>query len=61
VSYQLKATFSADERLGIWLPERMQDVYAGSAPGRQTHVTGEATYSNYRRFQTGGRLVIPVP
>jgi hypothetical protein len=57
MSYQLNVTFSADERLDLWLPSRMEDVYERSAADSYVRVDGEATYSKYRRFETGGRVV----
>lgn len=54
-----RITFREDAGVGLCVPERMIDVYQ-SGHGRDTvRVEGEASYSNYRRFTTGGRLVDP--
>lgn len=55
--YEQHITFAHDPRLGVWLPERMTDVYERSGGQIYLRVKGEATYSNYRRFETGGRVV----
>ncbi len=52
-TYTVDVTFAPDERLGLWLPSTMHDDYRGAS----THIVGEARYSDYRRFETGARLV----
>jgi hypothetical protein len=52
-TYTIDVTFAPDVRLGVWLPASMHDDYRAPA----TRVVGEATYSGFRRFETGGRLV----
>lgn len=61
MSYELNVTFSPDDRLGIWLPDRMEDVYEQSTTDRYVRVGGEATYSEYRRFETAGRVLPAAP
>jgi len=59
--HESRITFREDAGVGLWVPERMTDAYQ-TGHGRDTvRVEGEASYSNYRRFRTGGRLVSPVP
>jgi hypothetical protein len=58
-SYNTAVTFQHDARLDLWVPTQMSDGFE-RRDGRITErVTGDATYSNYRRFQTSGRLVSP--
>lgn len=45
--------YRRDERLGALVPETMLEEYR--AP--RVLVTGKATYTNYRRFETGGRVI----
>jgi hypothetical protein len=45
--------YRRDERLGALVPDTMLEEYRGS----RGLVTGKATYTNYRRFQTGARVV----
>lgn len=42
-----------DDRLGALVPETMLEEYRGA----KGLVTGEATYTNYRRFSTSARIV----
>jgi hypothetical protein len=58
-TYEMDVTFALEPRLGLWLPSAMHDDYTRKEPGYRTpvHVTGEARYSDYRRFGTGARLV----
>ena len=48
--------FTRHERLGLTVPSRMTEVFF--IPQRSAGES-EATYSNYRRFTTSGRLVPP--
>ena len=50
--------YQHDPKLAMWVPSRMQEEYVvrGSAYDRIDCV---ATYSNFRRFETFGRLVTP--
>jgi hypothetical protein len=51
--YLLVVEFAIDDTLHLLLPRRLREHYE-----TQTEVVdGEAEYVNYRRFQTGGRLV----
>jgi hypothetical protein len=61
--------FGRDEKLSRWLPVRMDETYAQQriVAGRSAAGTGVfseriecvARYSNYRRFETSGRLITP--
>jgi hypothetical protein len=68
----IEVEYSPDARLGIRVPARMSEVYAQQAltnvarrgePSRLVslfeRIECVATYSNYRRFETSGRLVSP--
>jgi hypothetical protein len=58
VTYTLTVTFAANDRLGLWLPARMDEQYEQQTRGGPAAgVTGEAQYSNYRRFETEGRII----
>ena len=46
-------TYERDTNIGALVPVRMLEQYRRDS----TTVEGEATYSNYRRFQTSGRIV----
>src|SRR4030095_3737667 len=51
----IRVDFERDSRLQLLLPREMEETY-----GLDVEVVhGRATYRNYRRFETGGRLVTP--
>ena len=55
---RISTWYRPDERLGIWVPAKMTERY--DYPKRlYDFIQCEASYSNFRRFETGGRLVIP--
>jgi hypothetical protein len=64
---EINVTFRPDDRLGIWVPAEMHELYTGPwtlervTPEPEQHVDliGTATYSNYRRFVTDARIVRP--
>jgi hypothetical protein len=50
--------YRPDERLGIWVPAKMIERY--DYPKRlYDFIQCEARYSNFRRFETGARIVLP--
>ena len=52
--------YQRDSRLDIWVPVQMREKYMemrGSAV--EEKIGGEATYSNFRRFETSGRVTEP--
>ena len=61
IAYSMTVFFREDARLGIWLPVRMEELYqTEEEDGRRREsrdVRGVATYGNYRRYETGGRLL----
>jgi hypothetical protein len=50
VSYRLV------DALGMWLPATMDETFEASRGYAWDQVTGHADYSNYRRFETSGRI-----
>ena len=49
---------------GIWMPAKMTEVYEGPIPrGTQAPVrgrtVGEASYSDFKRFETSVKIVVP--
>jgi hypothetical protein len=57
-------TYQRNEKLGMWLPERMTEEYQGAIPRlNNPPVLGmsrsNATYSDYKRFGTSTTVVGP--
>jgi hypothetical protein len=50
---RITTNYAPDERLGLWVPVRMAEVYEAES----RTITGEATYTNFRRFETEVRLL----
>jgi hypothetical protein len=44
------------DALGMWLPEAMDETFEATRQDAWDKVTGHAEYSNYRRFETSGRI-----
>ena len=53
VTYDLTTTFGAVETVGLVLPARLEETFEGP----DVTITGEASYDNYRRFETDARLL----
>lgn len=53
VSYWMDVTFGPVPKIGLTLPIRMEERYETPI----TTISGRAEYSDYRRFETGARLV----
>ncbi len=51
---QIVVEFAANATLNLLVPSEMREVFAVERPGTGTSV---ATYTNFRRFQTSGRIV----
>jgi len=52
--------YGRDTRLEMWVPSKMVETYTEMrASSVQENIGGEATYSNFRRFETSGRVVTP--
>lgn len=63
VSLELVTEYALDNDLALWVPSRFRERYeSGVAPtsfeveAEYEDVVCDATYSNYRRFQTSGRI-----
>jgi len=56
----VEVDYAPDAKLGISVPIRMSETYTemrGSTVAE--NIGGEATYSNFRRFESAGRIVTP--
>jgi hypothetical protein len=61
----ISMTYRFDQRLATWVPEEMREIYEqrgqGAYQGRlalfDDRLEGVATYANFRRFETAGRVV----
>lgn len=63
IRLELTTVYASDERLGIWVPTRFRERYEHGTPTGSPDSTSEyedvlceATYSNYRRFETRARI-----
>jgi hypothetical protein len=57
--YRIWVEFTHDDRLDLWVPARMIE-HVGRARGAAVMddgMRGEATYRNYRRYETAGRIL----
>jgi hypothetical protein len=52
-------TFAFDDKIGSWVPQRMEDFLRGRRD--QTGVKGTATYSRFRRFQVSTSEEVAAP
>ena len=54
----ISVDYRRDQKLEMWLPSYMEEKYAERRqPGER--IDCWATYSNFRRFETSGRIVVP--
>ncbi len=59
-SSSIKVTYGLEPRLEMMVPLLMEEEYrTARTRGPGELITGRAIYSNYRRFQTGGRILAP--
>ncbi|HUF46650.1 MAG TPA: hypothetical protein VMM93_02480 [Vicinamibacterales bacterium] len=57
VKARLTTTYAFEERLDLWVPSVFRERYERRHRGSGLEVvTGEATYTNYKRFQGTGRI-----
>ena len=55
---RISTWYRPDERLGIWVPAKMTERY--DYPKRlYDFIQCEASYTNFRRFETGARIILP--
>lgn len=52
----IDVTYQHVDALDMWLPESMIEMFEGSRGSVVERTRGEARYSNYRRFETSGRI-----
>jgi hypothetical protein len=55
-SAEIDVTYKLVDALGMWLPEKMTELYEGMPDPYVYRVTGDAMYTNYRQFQTAVRI-----
>jgi len=61
----VEVSYRLDKRAGAWLPLRMSETYEGAMPvggGREPFLgraTGLAEYSDFKRFETSAKIVVP--
>jgi len=53
---QLTVTYRRDKRLGLRVPSEMKERFESAGGG--SWVEGSCKYSNFRRFETSGRLIL---
>jgi len=66
VDARVEMTYSPDAGWDVWVPRTMTERYelrvpypGGRSGGIEEDIFSTATYSNFRRFETSGRLVSP--
>lgn len=57
----IRVSYRRDERLGTMVPATMDEDYRyrEKGTGRFMFISGHATYDDFRRFETAGRIVTP--
>jgi len=55
---RISTWYRPDERLGIWVPAKMTERY-DYTKRLYDAIQCEANYTNFRRFETGARIVVP--
>ena len=59
----IAVTYGRDPKLAGWVPMRMEETYtqrpSSAGAGHGIDISCVATYSNFRRFVTSGRVVVP--
>ena len=53
----IDVTYRRDPRFAVWVPSRMQDRYERRSRSFADRINCVATYTDFRRFETTGRLV----
>jgi len=58
----VEVDYASDATLAVWVPVRMRETYTEMAGSTVVeNIGGEATYSNFRKFETSGRIVTSEP
>ena len=56
----VEVDYAPDAKLAVWVPVKMKETYTEMTGSTVVeNIGGEATYSNFRRFETSGRIVTP--
>jgi len=56
----VEVDYAPDPKLAVWVPVKMKETYTEMTGSTVVeNIGGEATYSNFRRFETSGRIVTP--
>jgi hypothetical protein len=58
-THESRVTYVEAPAVALWVPSVMTDMFQSGAGRATLRIAGEASYSNYRRFRTGARLVSP--
>jgi len=54
----VEVDYAPDAKLAVWVPVKMKETYTEMTGSTVLeNIGGEATYSNFRRFETSGRIV----
>jgi hypothetical protein len=56
----VEVDYRRDAKLDLWVPGRMHEIYQRSFESTiLERIDCVATYSNFRRFETSGRMIVP--
>jgi hypothetical protein len=61
VRSQITVKYRFEERFGVWVPSEMHEIYDRPKQRRAPRIEGEATYSNFRKFEVEVDETIKVP
>ncbi len=53
--FEIEVTFKPSDAVGLWAPAELHERFEWGTG----ELVGVATYSNFRRFETGARIVVP--
>ena len=56
VSFTIRVDYRHDPKLDMWMPSRMEEHYR--YPRTNEQINCFAVYSNARRFETSGRVIV---
>jgi len=57
----ITVTYRPDEKLGVWVPHHMEEIYDNPRDPADERIESDATYSNFRRFDVRVDEKITVP
>ena len=61
VRSHITVKYRFEERFGVWVPSEMHEIYDRPKQRRTPRIEGEATYSNFRKFEVEVEETIKVP